>query len=141
MKKIILSVAVLLAPASAFADHGCGPNNHTSYDHSSYNRPWTTFGTSSGYRPSYSYNNNYNNNYRRPDDRLISYGVQSGRLSPRELEDLRRDQQNIQREEQKYLSDGYLDSRERNDLYKDKEAYKKDLYHELNDGERRTFYR
>ena len=72
-----------------------------------------------------------------PNDRAIQRGIHSGRLSNREVSDLREDQRDIRRKEMEYRSDGYLSSKERKDLAGDYREFREDLDHEMNDGERR----
>jgi len=89
-----------------------------------------------------SYGNSYSNRFvQRPYYDQIGYGVRSGQLSYREEAELRNQRANIERERYQYYRDGKLSRGEREDLSSDYREYQKDLNHELNDGEKRYFWR
>ena len=146
MKRIgsfIFASALLLAPATAFADHGRN-NNRCGSGWSKYGQP--TYGNTYGYGYGHGYSNgNYGNRGNSRNDRWggrnsndpIAYGVQSGRLSHDEVRELREDQRDIREKRDAYLRDGHLSPRERDSLQDEYADYQKDLRHELNDGERR----
>ena len=66
---------------------------------------------------------------------LIRQGVQDGRLSPREQQELWGQARNIRWQEAQFERDGYLSAREREQLEDRREDFYRDLRHELNDGE------
>ena len=137
MKRIgslIFAAAVMLAPATAFADHG--RNNRCSSGWSKYSQP--TYGAHYGWNRNPYYSNRYDRwgNGRNSND-PIAYGIHSGRLSHDEVRELREDQRDIREKRDEYLRDGYLSQRERDSLRDEYADYQKDLRHELNDGERR----
>lgn len=67
---------------------------------------------------------------------IIWHGIRSGRLSPREAQDLRDEAREIRWKEQRYLRDGYLSRFEREALRDDWEDFHDSIRHEMNDGER-----
>jgi hypothetical protein len=79
-------------------------------------------------------------NYGRPFNNIdwrVRNGIRSGRLSDDEIRDLREHENDVRREEARYMSDGYLSRSEMEDLRGDYNSLNRDLQHQLNDGERR----
>jgi hypothetical protein len=90
-----------------------------------------------------SWDDRYWDNYRKPmsSGNSFWYGVKSGRLSDREVRDLREAQWELRQKEREYWSDGSLSRREQEDLWDSYRDYRKELNHNLNDGEWRPKYR
>lgn len=154
MNKVLatLSVAVLLTvPALAQADWKKGDNglhkgwykhdwkdHKNDHDHDYHSR------YDNDHR--YSYNNYNYNHYNGPSyfsspfqqqsAFAMSRGTESGRLSSREVWELRDKQREIQNREAAYRRDGYLSGSERDKLNDDIRDYWKKYDHEYNDGER-----
>jgi hypothetical protein len=156
----LIVLCLLLSPSTTFADSPNGRGHHKHWNERPYyensvpvknNGPFTSHsygwrypgqGESQGAygwrNPARGEHDFRPNRYGADSSRDIWDGIRSGKLSKREVEDLRRDEQNIRRED-RLSADGYLSQREREDLQKDRHAFSKDLDHELNDGEyRRT---
>jgi hypothetical protein len=64
-------------------------------------------------------------------------GIRSGRISRREEDQLRDEQQDLRRREEQYEQDGRISWSERKDLDNRRADLQKKLDHELNDGEHR----
>ena len=94
--------------------------------------PWHGRGNNS--YQTYGYGNGYGSGL---GSDAIWQGYSSGRLSPREVLELREKAQDVRRQEISYRSDGRLSDRERRDLQGEYQDFYHDLSHELNDGERR----
>ena len=73
---------------------------------------------------------------RGPGEVALRQGYYDGRLSSRELRDLREKQQELEREQIKYQRDGWISRSERGELDHDYREFYGSLNHELNDGER-----
>ena len=76
------------------------------------------------------FNSNYWNN-------AIAHEYREGDLSRDEVRRLQREQEHIQRDRARFLSDGYLSPREREDLREDIHDFRKDFRHQVTDDEYR----
>lgn len=138
MKNLILAstfLGLFILPGAALADHyHRRPSTH-------HYRPG-----GSGYwyqhkRPNYG---NYGGshfwgNRRSPYGGPVAYGVRSGQLTSRELNDIREREREIQRSRYRYGSDGYFSFRERQSLNNQIRDLRENIQHNLHDGERRTY--
>ena len=111
-------------------------------NHDSYHQ---NYPSSYNYNTNYPYNN-YNYNYRPhtydnySPKSIIREGVQTGRLSDREVADLRDHQREVEQRKDSYLADGKLSWKESQKLQADENSFQKEINHELNDGEKRRGY-
>ena len=99
-------------------------------------KPWNR----GGHNDSYSYRSPYRPGYAafsQSADTQIRQGINSGRLSSREVSELRQKEAEIRRKEIALLRDGHLSSSERGEIQGNINEFNKKLNHELNDGEKR----
>lgn len=140
----ILTFLALALPAVAFADSGKwhyrpyysnGKKGCSDGQPYSSNYYWQNDGHNSYYN--YSRPTSYWNSGTNLNSAGLWQGVRSGRLSDREVYELRNEQRKLSQEEARYRADGWLSTFERRDLYNDYRSYNQKLQHELNDGEYR----
>lgn len=141
LKSLIIFSSLFIFPVLAFADNREYQRNVYFYprNNSYYNNQHQ--GSCNYPRPNFQ-NSGYNKgNFSEYSFYQIKNGIRNGQLSHNEASELRGELSEIRDKERDYYRDGYLSNWERSNLNKDYREFNHDLKHELNDGEKRNYWR